>query len=166
MYESAPVRYKFGVAFGTYCGSGPLIETVDDLLSCEFSLQDLCVVGEAHALSQTLTVLQRYPDVEANQLSLFSCSESFFIDDDSASGVGSTGRLLSVLKDLMKRRRHGADEAGNNEYSIDNPELRKRIAEGNLTLFVFFSDPELLVPALRILMRRSSFNVQSHEFRP
>ena len=165
MYESASYIDRIGVAFGTYSSPEGLIATIDNLLSSEFSLQDLCVVGPARSFSQTLTLLQKEPVVDAGRASLFSCTESFFGDDDLASGVGSKGRFLSLLKDLMKRRQNCTEQSKANEYTIDNPALKKQIDEGNLTLFVCTSDPDLLVPALRILMKRSSFNVQSHEFR-
>ena len=164
MYESASEIDRVGVAFGTYRSPERLIATMEDLLSSEFSCQDLCVVGAARSLSHTLTQLQKQPMEDAGQLSLLSRTESFF-DDEFSSGVGSKGRLLSILKSLMKQRLNCTDETRNNEYSIDNPEFKKQIDEGNLTLFVCTSDPDQLVPALRILIKRSSFNVQSHEFR-
>ena len=164
VYESTSEIDRIGVAFGTYHSPERLIATIEDLLSGEFSFQDLCVVGAVRSLFQSLTQLQKQSVVDTGQLSLFSRTESFF-DDDLASVVGSKGRFLSVLKGLMKRRRNCTDESRDNEYSIDNPELKKQIVEGNLTLFVCTSDPDLLVPALRILIRRSSFNVHSHEFR-
>ena len=166
VYESTSEIDRICVAFGTYHSPERLIATIEDLLSGEFSFQDLCVVGAVRSLFQSLTQLQKQSVVDAGQLSLLSHTESFF--DSHAgleSGVGSKGRSLSVLKRLMTRRRNCTDESRNNEYSIDNPELKKQIVEGNLTLFVCTSDPDLLVPALRILIRRSSFNVHSHEFR-
>ena len=164
VYESTSVIDRIGVAFGTYQSPERLIATLEDLLSSEFSFQDLCVVGAMRSFSQTLTQLQEQSVVDSDQQCLLSCTESFF-DDDLVPGVGSKGRFLSALKGLMERRRNCSDDSRDNEYRIDNPELRKQIDQGNLTLFVCISDPELLVPALRILIRRSSFNVQSHEFR-
>lgn len=164
MSESTAEIERMGVAFGTYRSPEGLIATLEDLLTSEFSFQDLCVVGAVRSFSQTLTQLQAQSVLNSDQQCLLSCTESFF-DDDLAPGVASKGRFLSVLKGLMERRRNCSDESRDNEYRIDNPELRKQIDQGNLILFVCTSDPDLLVPALRILIRRSSFNVQSHEFR-
>ncbi len=165
MYESDLVTDTIGVAFGTYISSEGLIATIEELLSCQFSLNDLCVVGPARSLSHSLNLLQKQSREDVDHLSLFARTESFFGDDDAASGVGSEGRLLSTLKSLMERRRNCSDESKNHEYSIDCPEFKFQVGEGNQTLFVYISPPDLLVPALRILIKRSSFSVQSHEFR-
>lgn len=165
VYESGTVTNKIGVAFGTYISSEKLIVTIEDLLSGEFCLNDLCVVGPARSLSHSLNLLEKQPREAVRQISLFSRTESFFGNDDVASGVGSKGRPLEILKGLMEQRLRCGDESKDDEYRIDCPELKKQIGAGNLTLFVCTSTLDLLVPALRILIRRSSFNVQSHEFR-
>ena len=165
VYESGAVTDRIAVAFGTYISSERLIATVEDLLSSQFCLNDLCVVGQVRSLSDSLNLLQDQLRGDVDHVSLFARTESFFRDDDVASGVGSKGRPLEILKSLMEQRRIGSEKSRDYEYRIDSPELKKQIGEGNLTLFVCTSTPDLLVPALRILIRRSSSNVQSHEFR-
>ena len=165
MYESGPVADKLGVAFGTYISSERLILTVEDLLSDEFCLNDLCVVGPVRSLSHSLNLLEKQLREDVRHVSLFARTESFFSNDDVASGVGSNGRPLEILKGLMEQRRNCGDESRDDEYRIDCPELKKQIDAGNLTLFVCTRTLDFLVPALRILIRRSSFNVESHEFR-
>ncbi len=165
MYESGSVTNIIGVAFGTYSSSEGLVATIEDLLSSQFFLNDLCVVGPVRSLSHTLNLLQEQSHEDVDPASLFAQTESFFGDDSDTSVVGSEGRFLSILKGLMERRRNCTDESKEYEYNIDCPELKKQIGEGHLTLFVCTSVPDLLVPALRILIKRSSFNVQSHEFR-
>ena len=165
MNESDSLTDKIGVAFGTCCSPEVLIATIEDLLSSEFSLHNLCVVGQADSMSQSLALLKKQPKVDAGRVALFAQTESFFGDNDVASSVGSRGSFLSLLQSLMERRRNCTDVSRANEYSIDSPELKKQIDEGYLTLFVRTSDLDLQVPALRILIKRSSFSVQSHEFR-
>ena len=165
VYESGPVIDRIGVAFGTYISSERLIVTIEDLLSSEFCLHDLCVVGPARSLAHSLKLLESQPREELAPVSLFARTEAFFDTDDVASGVGSKGRSLDIIKDLMEQRRICSDESRDYEYRIDCQELKKHIGAGHLTLFVCTSALDLLVPALRILIRRSSFNVQSHEFR-
>ena len=165
VYETGPVTDKIGVAFGTYISSERLIVTIEDLLSGEFCLNDLCVVGRVRSLSHSLNLLEKTPGEEVRHVSLFARTESFFSNEGVASGVGSKGRPLETLKSLMEKRRICGEESKDDEYHIDCPELKKQIDAGNLTLFVCTNTLDLLVPALRILIRRSSFNVQSHEFR-
>ena len=61
MCESAPLKGRIGEAFATYCCPDNLIATVEDLLCREFSLRDLCVVGQARSLFQSLALLQSDP---------------------------------------------------------------------------------------------------------
>lgn len=165
VYESGAVVDRIGVAFGTYVSSERLIVTIEDLLSSEFCLNDLCVVGPHRSLSDSLKLLQEQPRENLSQLPLFTRTEPFFGDDDIDSGVGSTGRSLDILKGLMERRRICSDESRVHEYNINCLELKKQIGAGNPTLFICTNALDPLVLALRILIRRSSFKVQSHEFR-
>ena len=155
---------RIGVAFGTYISSERLIVTIEDLLSSEFCLNDLCVVGPHRSLYDSLKLLEEQPREDFSQLPLFTRTESVFGDEDSVSGVGSTGQSLDILKCLMGRGPICGNKCGDHQYKINLLELKKQIAAGNLTLFVCPGALDLLVLALRILIRRSSFKVQSHEF--
>ena len=164
MYESGVAADRMGVAFGTYITAERLIVTIGDLLSSEFCLNDLCVLGPYRSLSDSLKLLEEQPRADLSQLPLFTRTESFFGDDDIVSGVGSTGQSLDILKGLMERRPNSAHESRYHQYYINLLELKKQIVAGHQILFVCTDSLDLLVLALRILIRRSSFTVQSHEF--
>lgn len=164
VYESGVSADRIGVAFGTYNSSEGLIVTIKELLSIDFRLNDLCVVGPNDRLSDSLKLLEEQSPENLNQLPLFTQTENFFGDDDTGSGVGSTGGSLEFLRSLMERGNISGDESREHQYTINFLEVKKQIAAGNLTLFICTGALDLLVLALRILIKRSSSKVQSHEF--
>lgn len=165
VYDSGVVADRIGVAFGIYNSSEGLVVTIRELLSSEFHLNDLCVVGPVDSLSDSLKLLEEQSPEDLDQLPLFARTENFFGNDDIGCGVGSIGRSLDILKSLMERGHTSGDESREHQYHINFLEVKKQIAAGNLTLFVCTGALDLLVLALRILIKRSSSKVQSHEFR-
>jgi len=164
MSETPTTVEKTGIAFGTYRRLEDLVATIEELLTGELTVQNLCVVGDKNIMFDSLIALQDQTAPKALWSSLFSQTEVFVTSDRTIAGVGSSGSFLDALQQLIARQATLPETVERCEYCIDGSDINTHINHGRLILFINVTKIDVLAHTLRTLLRRSSDNVQSHEY--
>lgn len=159
-----PGSEKQRVVFGLFDDSVGVKAALMDLLSAKFNTENLCVVGTCDAVTLAVSALQQKRNANSRLIELLTYTEPFKAAPDSQVLVGSRGVLLQQLNAWFQT--HQLDESlsvSSNRLKII-AELVVQMEQGRLSLIVNASAPRQLIHASRVLLRRSTYAIQTLEF--